>query len=70
VLVINVVMPGLRGTELVLEIQRLWPQVHVLHIWERAKPARGANAKGCGVFAKPFPLAALTEQLKLVPRKV
>jgi PAS domain S-box-containing protein len=71
VLLTDIVMPGLRGTELAREVQQLCPDVHVIYISGYAQSLPEAQVPRGAVFLqKPFRLAYLLEQLKLVPRKV
>jgi CheY-like chemotaxis protein len=71
VLLADVVMPGLRGTELANEIHKLHQETNVIYISGNAQNLRDAQMpKGVAFLQKPFRLAALAEQLKLVPRKV
>ena len=70
VLLTDVVMPGLRGTELAHEVQELRPDVHVIYISGYAKNLAAAQVpRGAAFLQKPFRLVSLAEQLKLVPRK-
>lgn len=70
VLLTDVVMPGLRGTELANEVKRLRPDVHVIYISGYAKNLAAAQVpRGAAFLQKPFRLVSLAEQLKLVPRK-
>ena len=63
VLLTDVVMPGLRGTELA--------EVHVIYMSGYAQSLPEAQIPQGAVFLqKPFRFAALAEQLKLVTRKV
>lgn len=71
VLLTDIVMPGLRGTELANRVQELRPDVHVIYISGYAQSLPEAKIpKGATFLQKPFPLASLAEQLKLVSRKV
>ncbi len=71
VLLTDIVMPGLRGTELANRVQELRPDVHVIYISGYAQSLPEAKIpKGATFLQKPFRLASLAEQLKLVPRKV
>jgi two-component system, cell cycle sensor histidine kinase and response regulator CckA len=71
VLLTDIVMPGLRGTELANEVQKLHQEAHVIYISGNAQNLREAKIpKGAAFLQKPFRLATLAEQLKLVPRKV
>jgi FixJ family two-component response regulator len=70
-LLTDVVMPGLRGTELAHQVQEFSPGVHVIYISGYAQGLPEAQIpKGASFLQKPFRLLSLTEQLKLVPRKV
>jgi len=67
----DVVMPGLRGTELAQQVQELCPDVQVIYISGYAQGLPEAQVpKGAAFLQKPFRLASLGEQLKLMPRKV
>jgi len=71
VLLTDVVMPGLRGTELAQQVQELCPDVQVIYISGYAQGLPEAQVpKGAVFLQKPFRLASLGEQLKLMPRKV
>jgi len=71
VLLTDVVMPGLRGTELAQQVQELCPDVQVVYISGYAQGLPEAQVpKGAAFLQKPFRLASLGEQLKLIPRKV
>jgi two-component system, cell cycle sensor histidine kinase and response regulator CckA len=71
VLLTDVVMPGLRGTELAQQVQELCPDVQVIYISGYAQGLPEAQVpKGAAFLQKPFRLASLGEQLKLMPRKV
>jgi DNA-binding NtrC family response regulator len=71
VLLTDVVIPGLRGTELANEVQKLHEETHVIYISGNAQNLRYAQIpSGAALLQKPFRLATLAEQLKLVPRKV
>jgi len=71
VLLTDVVMPGLRGTELAHQVQQLRPDVHVIYISGYAQGLPEAQIpRGAAFLQKPFRLVSLEEQLKLVPRKV
>jgi CheY-like chemotaxis protein len=71
ILLTDVVMPGLRGTELARQVAELHAGIHVIYLsgyppgfLDSPIPAE-AN-----FLQKPFRFASLGEQLKLVPRKV
>jgi two-component system, cell cycle sensor histidine kinase and response regulator CckA len=71
VLLTDLVMPGLRGTELAHLVWELRPEVHVIYISGYAQNLPEAQVpKGAKFLQKLFRLASLAEQLKLVPRKV
>jgi PAS domain S-box-containing protein len=71
VLLTDIVMPGLRGTELAQQVQQVCPDVHVIYISGYAQSLPEAQIpRGSMFLQKPFRLAYLGEQLKLVPRKV
>lgn len=70
-LVTDVVMPGLRGTELAHLVQEQRPDIHIIYTSGYAQNLSEAQIpKGAAFLQKPFRLASLAEQLKLVPRKV
>jgi CheY-like chemotaxis protein len=71
VLLTDIVMPGLRGTELAHQVEELCPGVHVIYISGYAQNLPETQIpRGAAFLQKPFRLASLGEQLKLVPRKV
>jgi two-component system, cell cycle sensor histidine kinase and response regulator CckA len=71
VLLTDVVMPGLRGPELAHQVEQFHPGIHVMFISGYAQSLPEAQIPRGAVFLqKPFRLASLGEQLKLVPRKV
>jgi CheY-like chemotaxis protein len=71
VLLTDVVMPRLRGTELAHQVGQFHPGIHVMFISGYAQSLPEAQLPRGAVFLqKPFRLASLGEQLKLVPRKV
>ena len=71
VLLTDIVMPGLRGTELARKVEDLHPEVHVIYMSGYAQSLPEAQIpQGAAFLQKPFRFAALAEQLKLVTRKV
>jgi len=71
VLLTDVVMPGLRGTELARIVEELHPEVHVIYMSGYAQSLPEAQIpQGAAFLQKPFRFASLAEQLKLVTRKV
>jgi len=71
VLLTDVVMPGLRGTELARKVEELHPEVRVIYMSGYAQSLSEAQIPaGAAFLQKPFRFAALAEQLKLVTRKV
>jgi PAS domain S-box-containing protein len=71
VLLTDIVMPGLRGTELAHQVEELCQGVHVIYISGYAQNLPETQIpRGAAFLQKPFRLASLGEQLKLVPRKV
>lgn len=69
-LITDIVMPGLRGTELAERVMECCPDVHVIYISGYAQHLPEAEVPpGAAFLQKPFRFASLTEQLKLVPRK-
>lgn len=70
-LLTDVVMPGLRGTELARQVEALHPEVQVIYMSGYAQSFSEAQIPaGAAFLQKPFRFAALAEQLKLVTRKV
>ena len=71
VLLTDVVMPGLRGTELARQVEAMHPEIHVIYMSGYAQSFSEAQIPaGAAFLQKPFRFAALAEQLKLVTRKV
>jgi two-component system cell cycle sensor histidine kinase/response regulator CckA len=71
VLLTDVVMPGLRGTELAHKVGELHPEVNVIYMSGYAQSLAEAQIPAGAAFVqKPFRFASLAEQLKLVTRKV
>lgn len=71
VLLTDVIMPGMRGTELAQEMRQVRPEVQVIFISGYAQTLPEAQIpRGATFLQKPFRLASLAEQLKLVPGKV
>jgi two-component system, cell cycle sensor histidine kinase and response regulator CckA len=70
VLLTDVVMPGIRGTELARQVTEFHPGAHVIYMSGFAQNVPEAQIPSGAVFLqKPFRFAALAEQLKLVARK-
>ena len=70
VLLTDIVMPGLCGTELAWQLAQLRPDVHVIFISGFAQSLPEAQIPaGAAFLQKPFRFASLAEQLKLVTRK-
>jgi PAS domain S-box-containing protein len=70
VLLTDVVMPGLRGPMLAKEILALRPEVQIIYISGYAQNLGEAQIpRGAAFLQKPFRLASLGEQLKLLPRR-
>jgi CheY-like chemotaxis protein len=70
VLITDLIMPGLRGTALAHQVEELRPGVQVIYISGYAQNLPEARVAGGAAFLqKPFRLASLGEQLKLVSRK-
>ena len=66
----DVVMPGLRSTELAQPVEEHRPSIHVIYISGYAQSLSEAQIPAGAAFRqKPFRFASLAEQLKLVPRK-
>ena len=71
VLLTDIVMPGLRGTELARKVQELHPGIHVIYMSGYAQSLPEAQIPaGAAFLQKPFRFAVLAEQLKLLTRKV
>ena len=71
VLLTDVVMPGLCGPELARQVAELHPGIHVIYMSGFAPGFLDSPIPSDASFLqKPFRLATLGEQLKLVPRKV
>jgi CheY-like chemotaxis protein len=71
VLLTDVVMPGLRGTELAQQVTALHPGIHIIYMSGYAPGFLDSPIpQDAGFLQKPFRFATLAEQLKLVPRKV
>ena len=69
VLLTDVLMPGIRGTELARQVAEFHPGVHVLCMSGFAQNLPEAQIPPGAIFLqKPFRFASLAEQLKLVPR--
>jgi len=71
ILLTDVVMPGLRGTELARQVAELHAGIHVIYMSGYAPGFLDSPIPAeAGFLQKPFRFASLGEQLKLVPRKV
>jgi two-component system cell cycle sensor histidine kinase/response regulator CckA len=71
VLVTDVVMPGIRGTDLRRRVSELHPGIRVIYMSGYAPGFLDEPIPAVASFPqKPFRFASLIEQLKLVPRKV
>ena len=71
ILLTDVVMPGLRGTELAQQVAELHEGIRVIYMSGYAPGVLDSPIPAeAGFLQKPFRFASLTEQLKLVPRKV
>ncbi|MGB7848795.1 MAG: response regulator, partial [Candidatus Acidiferrum sp.] len=71
VLLTDIVMPGLRGTELAQQVAELHPEVRIIFISGYAQSLPEAQIPPRASFLqKPFRFASLAEQLKLVTRKI
>jgi signal transduction histidine kinase len=70
VLLTDIVMPGLRGTDLAQQVKGLHPEIHVIFMsgYAEGLPELGLPP-GAVFLQKPFRFASLTEQLTLVKRK-
>ena len=70
VLLTDMVMPGLRGTQLANEIQKLHPETHVIFMSGYAQGLpEVAIPPGAKFLQKPFRFSYLLEQLTLVRRR-
>jgi two-component system cell cycle sensor histidine kinase/response regulator CckA len=66
----DVVMPGLRGTNLAKEVLALRPEIQIIYISGYAQNLNETQIpRGAAFLQKPFRLASLGEQLKLLPRR-
>ncbi len=71
ILLTDVVMPGMRGTELAREVAELHRGIHVIYMSGYAPGLLDSPLPADASFLqKPFRFASLGEQLRLVPRKV
>ena len=65
VLLTDVVMPGLRGTELAQQVQKLCPDVRVIYISGYAQGLPEAQTpKGAAFLQKPFTLQNLSRKVR------
>ena len=70
VLMTDIVMPGLRGTDLARQVAELHPGVQVIYMSGYAEGFPEAQIPADATFLqKPFRFASLLEQLKLIQRK-
>ncbi|HEX8872629.1 MAG TPA: PAS domain S-box protein, partial [Candidatus Acidoferrum sp.] len=70
VLLTDVVMPGLRGTDLAAKVCELRPEIRVIYMSGYAEGLPEAKIPpGAAFLQKPFRFSSLAEQLKLVTRK-
>ena len=70
-LLTDVLMPGLRGPELARQVAELHPGIHLVYMSGFASGFLDSPIPAdTGFLQRPFRLATLGEQLKLVPRKV
>jgi PAS domain S-box-containing protein len=70
VLLTDIVMPGMRGTELAHHISQINPQIKVVYMSGYAEGYSEAQLPPNSIFLqKPFRFATLLEQLKLVRRR-
>ncbi len=71
ILLTDVVMPGLRGTDLAQQVAEAHPGIHVIYMSGYAPDFLDSPIPAEASFLqKPFRFASLGEQLKLIPRKV
>ena len=70
ILLTDIVMPGLRGTELARQVTELHPQIQVVYMSGYAEGFSDTELPPHSTFLqKPFRFATLLEQLKLLRRK-
>ena len=70
VLLTDIVMPGLRGTELARQMAELHPGIQVIYMSGYAEGFPETQIPAEATFLqKPFRFATLLEQLKLIQRK-
>jgi two-component system, cell cycle sensor histidine kinase and response regulator CckA len=70
VLLTDIVMPGLRGTELAKRVSKTHPEAQVIYMSGYAEGFQNSQLPENSTFLqKPFRFATLLEQLKLVRRK-
>jgi PAS domain S-box-containing protein len=70
VLLTDIVMPGLRGTELARQLAELHPGIQVIYMSGYAEGFPETQIpEGATFLQKPFRFATLLEQLKLIQRK-
>jgi two-component system cell cycle sensor histidine kinase/response regulator CckA len=70
VLLTDIVMPGLRGSELARRVSQVHPEIRVLYMSGYAEDFQESQLPEDSVFLqKPFRFATLLEQLKLVRRR-
>ena len=70
VLLTDIVMPGLRGTELARRVAKAHPEVQVIYMSGYAEGFQESPLPENSIFLqKPFRFATLLEQLKLVRRR-
>ncbi|HYA62891.1 MAG TPA: PAS domain S-box protein [Candidatus Sulfotelmatobacter sp.] len=69
-LLTDIIMPGIRGTELARQVEEIHPGVHVIYMSGFAQNLPETQIPpGAPFLQKPFRFASLAEQLKLVPRR-
>ncbi len=70
VLLTDIVMPGLRGTELARRVAKIHPEIRVMYMSGYAEGFQDSPLPENSIFLqKPFRFATLLEQLKLVRRR-
>jgi PAS domain S-box-containing protein len=65
--VTDIVMPGMNGWDLGREVQRLWPQTHVLYTSgynADARPTGGVDESALHFLPKPYSVAQLTREVR------
>ena len=70
ILLTDIVMPGLRGSELARRVREVHPEAHVIFMSGDAEGLPETQLHANATFLqKPFKFSSLLEQLRLVQRK-